>query len=151
MTVFVLEFLDELMSWNFKKTDNWGMEDEEVTITQINNALNHHKSIFNLLKIFVEQNANPQHSPNLDPLSRVLVSCAGKIVLPLLETFKILLRKEENRTSLPPLVLKSIRAFWKMIRPILEFEQRSSNVYWTRRSRETTYFFFSHTTVYEFF
>ena len=92
-----------------------------MTITQINNALNHHKSIFNLLKIFVEQNANLQHSPNLtnslrddlDPLSQVLVSCAGKIVLPLLETFKILLRKEENRTSLPPLVLKSILSILK--------------------------------------
>ena len=95
---------------------------EAVTIPQINNAINHHRPILNLLKIFVEQNANPQDSPNLtnslrddlDPLSELLRTKRERPLLHLLlETFKILLRKEENRTSLPPLVLKSILSILK--------------------------------------
>lgn len=93
----------------------------EITITRINDALIKQKPIYNLLNSFVEQNANPRDSPNLslslrddlDPLSRLLLNSSGKILLPLLQTFKILLRKEQNRTSLPPLVLKSILSILK--------------------------------------
>ena len=88
-------------------------EDGIVTLHHINMTLKNHKPVKHVLNIFVAQNGgyiDHNVSDDLSLLDSLLSSSAStsNVLLPLLNTFKILLRKESNRKTLPAATIKSV-------------------------------------------